>query len=130
MKRRGFTAIELAIVVSISALLVPLVFLTARSWDVHRAAGLRHVAAAEEVMTVGEVLRADRRVKGKGGCGSITYAVTDQHTFVRRGCGEEAALATHVESAEHVEGGWALVFGFEARPGEVEHTNVFIPVAD
>lgn len=142
--RRGFTVVELAIVLSISALLVPLVFLTARSWDEHRAAGLRQVAVADEVRSLGEAVRADRRalkfagkgsltLQGKGPCSPVEYAVTDAQTLVRRApaaCGGETALATHVTALAHAPGGLAVTFGFEVRPGTVVPTDVFIAVAD
>ena len=98
MRRAGFTAIEMAIVVTLSSLVVPLVFLTARSWDEQRSAGLRHIAVADEVRTLGEAVRADRRtltftaqnaltLEGKGPCSPVEYALTERKTLVRRARG-------------------------------------------
>lgn len=142
--RAGFTLVELAIVISVSSLIVPSVYLLARNLDDQRARGLWHITVAEQVRTVSESLQADRRalafagpgplrLEGKGGCAPIVYEVTPGKALVRRAperCGGERTLATQVSSAKHLPGGLELTFGFEVRPDQIEPTTVFIPVED
>lgn len=144
MRRGGFTMIELAIVISLSALVVPAVYLFARTIDDQRALGLRHLEVADQTRSLAEALQADRRtllfsapeslrLEGPGPCSPIEYALTPAKSLVRRApndCGGETTLATQVEAVSHPRGGFAITFGFEKRPQLLARTELFIPVED
>ena len=143
--RRGFTAVELAIVVSISALLVPAIYLFERNLDEHRAVGLWQLEVADQYRSLAESLQADRRAfkfassksvirfEGAGPCAPIEYTVSDSQTVVRRGaesCGGDSTLATHVSGLKRVPGGVAISLAFETRPEQAAKTDLFIAVDD
>ena len=141
MRRRGFTIIELAIVISISAILVPAVYLFARTLEDQQAIGLRHLEVADQTRTLAEALGADRRglhfsgptslkLEGPSPCAPVEYSLTPARTVERRDCSGTTTLATQVQSLGHVAGGVAIAFGFEKRPGLVLRTELFIPVED
>ena len=144
MKRRGFTAIELAIVLSISAIVIPAIYLFGRGVEERRAIGLWHFEVADEVRSLSEALKSDRRqltfaprgslhLSGADDCGGVDYLLTPAHALVRRtaaGCGGERTLATHVEALTHVPGGVAVTFALETKPQREARTEVFIAVED
>ena len=141
---RGFTAIELAIVISISALVVPAIYLFDRSLEEQRAIGLWHLEVADQSRTAAEALHADRRAlnlpsrtglrfEGPGTCAPVEYAVTPGRTLVRRApasCGGGTTLATHVTSFNRAPGGVTLKFAFELKPEQAVNTDFFIAVDD
>jgi prepilin-type N-terminal cleavage/methylation domain-containing protein len=138
VNRRGFTAIELAIVISISAILVPLVYLFVRSVDEDRAVALWKLASADTVRTVSEQLRDDARdaslaadftFTGEASCLPVRYVVTAAHTLERvapAGCEGPRALAAGVSRLSRVEGGVELELELVLRPDHVRHERVFL----
>lgn len=139
--RRGFTLVELAIVVSLLALIVPALFVYARSLEEQHALGVFAVEVAEELRTVGEALRADlreggfvdgQRVATAGRCGA-EWVVTPSKTLERRAseaCGGRQTLATRVTSLSRVPAGVELTFELELRPGLVRRHVVLVPVGE
>jgi hypothetical protein len=139
--RRGFTVVELAIVVSLLALIVPALFVYARSLEEQHARGVFAVEVAEALRTVGEALRADlrggawadaQRVATTGSC-AAEWAVTPSQALERRAteaCGGRQALATHVAGLARVPAGVELTFELELRPGLVDRHVVLVPVGE
>lgn len=142
MSRRGFTVVELAIVLSISIILIPLVYSGVHAIAETHALGLWHLHSAEQLRTVTEELRLDARagaaVQGtpltwrRGAC-LVSYRV-DEHGVLSReadeACGGTRALATGVTALDPVEGGVELELTRILRPTRREHTRVFIPVEE
>lgn len=141
MSQRGFTAVELAIVLSVAAVLVPVVYgFVAHTedqtqlghWHLDSAVGLR--TAAEELgldARRGEALDGDEVGFQVGGC-AVRYRVNDASSLVRdapEACGGPRGLATSVESVAWGRGGVELVFARTLRPGRVHRTTAFIPVS-
>ena len=105
---RGFTLVELSIVVSIFAILLPAIFLFERSFE---SAALRADAAldaAAGMRSFSEELRLDLRTLHlgpedlalSGGCGTVRYTIVDGALVRDAGseCGGRRALARHVAS--------------------------------
>lgn len=108
MRRSGFTMVEMAIVVSILGVLVPLEFALLRTGlNDSRQANFR-VTAAEQAREVGEALQLDSRTgtlaageritfTGEGPCHPVEYQLVDR-LLVRAACGGRQALARNVSS--------------------------------
>ena len=132
--QRGFTAMELAIVVTISAVLVPLVWSFSAGLEDQAALAQWRIDVADSVRTVTEELRLDARLGpptaavgfASPGC-TATYAVTEAG-LIRRGCGPDRGLAPWVASIEWAPGGVALRFERRLRPQRVRAVTVFVPV--
>lgn len=107
---RGFTLVELSVVTTILALVVPstlLMWRTLESRDLELSAQLAFTAS---VRTASEELRRDLHAgapvgglvfRGEATCGDVTYVREDDGTFVRKtaGCGQRF-VASDVEKVE------------------------------
>lgn len=139
MKRsRGFTAVELAIVISISAILAPLLFLFARDLESLQRVAQWHLETAAAVQRIDEALRMDARsgpradgvLAWAGPCGA-RYVVTETFALERQAadaCGGHQVLATGVRSITPATGGVELSFVLPLRDDLSRKTEVFFPV--
>lgn len=109
MRRAGFTMVEMAIVVSILGVLVPLEFALLRTGlNDSRQANFR-LTAAEQARDVSEALQLDSRTgklaatgdritfSGEGPCHPVDYQLSEQ-VLVREACGNRQALARQVSA--------------------------------
>ena len=139
MGRRAFSLVELVIVLSILAVVVPLIWRLVSQGEDQRALALDHLETADEVRTVaaqvGLDTRAGERIGGPlafriDGC-DVSYVV--DATVLRRDaptCGGSRALARGVESLTRVPSGVDVVFAFALRPNRIDRQTVFIPVPE
>lgn len=136
---RAFTLLELAIVVSITGVLVPTIFWSWRSIDDQQRVSVARVSAASAVRGVADELRRDARTRqwagapatgpavtleGGAPCSSIAYRV-ERTVLVRDACGDARALARHVRAIERSDETVTLTF---ALPGAVRDTAFVIGV--
>lgn len=122
-RARGFTMVELAIVVSIIGLVVPAAFLLVRSFAVQQQRALFHLEVADATRSISEELRADLRtgaladgdglqLTGKGECFPVTYRVSEG-VLVREApvaCGGSRAIARGVQRLTRTRAGLAVQF--------------------
>jgi len=138
--RRGFTMFELAIVLTIGVILVPLVW----AWLVQEEDQARLAAweleIARALPTVSEELMADARlgvamdgpsVAFRRAACEVTYEVQGGSLIRTAGeaCGGTRALATRVESFAPVRDGVELTFARPLRPARTARRTVFLPWA-
>ena len=118
--RRGFTLIEMAVCLSVTSIVVPLVFLVSRAIEGESLRALADVEAAEQMRAVSEELRRDLQsmrvaegrglvLEGSGPCGRIEYAIASESVLVRRessleagapaACGERPVARSGVRGA-------------------------------
>jgi prepilin-type N-terminal cleavage/methylation domain-containing protein len=123
--RRGFTLVELAICLSVSAVLVPLAWMFARSLDAHVVSGQWQLEVSQAVRTVSEQLGRDQQ----GGC-HAHYALrgTDLVRTADAACGGEQVLATRVSRFERQPGGVQLDFERALSPERAREVRFFIPL--
>jgi len=140
MSRRAFTLAELAICLSVAALITPIVFHFGSALQDQHAIGLWHLQSADGVRTFAEELRLDAHRPGRladdgvgwtdGSC-EIRYRVTDARVLVRDApadCGGSRAIATDVQTVSHVPGGVEVTFLKRLRPDRETRATVFLPV--
>lgn len=123
--RRGFTLVELAICLSVSAVLVPLAWMFVRSLDVHVATGHWQLEVAQAVRTVAEQLERDQ----PGTC-HAHYALrgADLVRTADAACGGEQVLATRVSRFERAPGGVRLDFSSTLMPERARAVSFFVPL--
>ena len=121
--RRGFTAIELAIVITVTAVLVPATYLFWRSMHSSYDESIAFLRISDETRAFSEELRRDRMLMrwadpsalamtGDGACRRVEYRL-EERALVRTGdgeCGVRRAVATNVMSATRTAWGVELVF--------------------
>lgn len=132
---RGFTAVELAVCLSISAVLVPSVFVFARSLESTQRVARWHLENADAVQRIDEALQRDAQrgvveqgALAWGGACPVRYVVTEAFALERQAgeaCGGTQVLATGVRSLTRVPGGVALSFGLALREDLLQQTDVF-----
>ncbi|MFZ5439875.1 MAG: prepilin-type N-terminal cleavage/methylation domain-containing protein [Myxococcota bacterium] len=123
--RRGFTAIELAVCLSISAVLAPAVWLFSRSLHAPVARGQWYLESAATVRAVAEQLALDQAPA----C-HARYAL-EEGDLVRvadASCGGRLVLARGVQRFERVTGGVELTLALRLRPDQVHEKTIFIPL--
>ncbi len=125
MRSRGFTAVELLIVISIAAILLPIVYSIAARYEDEVAVARFQLDVADAVRTVSEELRTDAR--GDGAC-DPKYVVRGRALVRTSTCGPDRALARWVHALEPTPGGVNLVFARPLRPHHERRVSVFIPV--
>ncbi len=138
MRRRGFTLIELAIVLVIGTLLVPIAW----TWFTRQEDQARltrwELEIAQALPTLSEELREDAWRGVAVGGEEITFRRADctvQYRVEARAlvrvaeasCGGTRALATHVESLRPIAGGVEVVFSRTLRPERAGRRTGFLP---
>ena len=105
---RGFTLLELSIVMAITALMLPLVWQFGRSLEADHRDALAQAVAAREMRALSEELRSDLRtlhLEGEGGlrlsgpgCPQVEYLLAGEVVERRAGvaCGGTRAVAAPV----------------------------------
>ena len=137
MRARGFTILELATVLTITTLLLPIVATFGRTFEAEHRDAVDDVAAAREMRGLSEELRRDLRTRalageaglaldGPGDCGHVEYVLSGD-VLERRaaaGCGGTRAVAAHVGSVSRL--GSRLVVAFAHHAGrDVERVTAF-----
>jgi prepilin-type N-terminal cleavage/methylation domain-containing protein len=135
--QRGFTAMELAIVLSILGILAPITWSFVQRLEDQSDLARWTLQTADGVRSIGEELRADRR-RGEPLEGAVvgfeidscavSYAVSEGHTLVRDACGTRRGLAGGVESVAWSPGGVDVVFVRRMRADRFHRSLVFFPV--
>lgn len=136
--QRGFTAVELALCLTIAAVLVPLVYMFGARLEDNAAVAEWQLDVAESARTVAEELRLDARrglptgdtVGFLSGACLVRYEVTDSALVRAAGeaCGGSRGLAGTVESIAWVAGGVEVVFARVLRPDRAVRQAVYFPV--
>lgn len=109
-RERGFTLVELAIVVSILAVVVPLILVFGRALEARDREIQAQQAFAASARTVSEELRRDLHLgvaasglsfTGDATCGAVSYQRNDEGVLLRKSvsCGERF-VARDVEKVE------------------------------
>lgn len=140
MNAKGFSAIELSVVLSVAAIMIPIVYQFAGHIEDQSRLGHWLVESADGVRAISEELRLDatRGLAAEdsevafvvGEC-HVRYVVNDEAVLVRQAtdaCGGARGLATAVEQFSWSPGGVEIVFVRPLRPGRAHRTSVFIPV--
>lgn len=125
MRRRGFTMVELATCLSISALLVPLCFLFLRTLSARHERALWQLETAAAVRTLSEQRELDR---GQTACAAAYELVAD--TVVRSAsaeCGGSLVLARGVSRFEQGADGVTVTFFLRTLAERTETLDVFLP---
>ena len=134
MSSRGFTLVELAIVLAIFSILTPLTFMASRVLLENYRRAAFDLEVAQAARTVSEELRLDARAmrlqsfeqvvfKGPGKCDEATWSVTAAHALIRTpkaGCGEQRAVAKSVSKVTARSGGVLITFSLPLR-AELSH---------
>ncbi|MFT3711910.1 MAG: hypothetical protein QM817_30080 [Archangium sp.] len=123
MKRRAFTTVELAICLSISALLVPACYLFIRTLQARHDRALWQLEAASSIRTLSEQRELDRVARPE--C-AVTYRL-DGDKVVRSACGTELVLARHVTKFEQNASGATVAFTLRDSETQAQTFEVFIP---
>jgi prepilin-type N-terminal cleavage/methylation domain-containing protein len=133
--RRGFTLVELMVVLGILAVFMPVAWTVLARNEDDRAVAAFHLRAAAVSRTVSEQMAVDQRsgerVAGApawtiGAC-EVRYSV-DGGVLLREGCaGAAVALAERVERFEATAGGWELTLALPLRPERIERVTLFFP---
>jgi prepilin-type N-terminal cleavage/methylation domain-containing protein len=130
---RGFTLIEMAVVITISALVIPLVFAFAHTYEVDHLRAADSAQAASSMRAVSEELRRDLQTMrvaeepglvlvGAGKCARVEYAVADE-VLLRRACDEVRAVARHVQALRREGRSLTVEFGRPLRPDLPSQTS-------
>ena len=128
----GFTLVELAITLSISALTIPAIYLFLRSTERTLFETAAQVQSAEAARSISEELRRDLTtmhwsnaetlaLEGTGACGAVRYEIANgvAHRRADPECnGGDRAIARHVESLKRTPWGVEMVFAFHTRATE------------
>ena len=140
MNRRGFTLVELAICLSITTLLMPLIYRYAIAIEDRSVLGLWHLETADGVRTVAEEIRLDAgrssTVEGtdlrfRTAACEVQYTLSESQVLVREAtaeCGGTRALARDVEALTRTAGGVDITFARIMRADRTHRITVFIPV--
>ena len=124
--KRGFTLIEMAVVLTVSALVVPLVFALAHTFEVDHLRAADSAQAAQSMRAVSEELRRDlstMRVSDEPGlvllsargCARVEYAIADE-VLLRRACDDVRPVARHVLALRRDGRSLTVEFGRPLRP--------------
>ncbi|MBL8909664.1 MAG: prepilin-type N-terminal cleavage/methylation domain-containing protein [Archangium sp.] len=123
-RSRGFTIIELAIVLSISAVLVPLCFMFVRALTTRSDLATFDLEVASTLRSVHEQLELDRTrpacaVKWTLEAGALTRTASAE-------CGGTLVLARDVKSLERIAGGASVVLVKRLAPEHEVTREIFV----
>jgi hypothetical protein len=133
-RRAGFTAVELAVCLSISAILVPSVFLFVRHLETTQRVARWHLETASAVQRLDEALQRDAQQGAIdptaplawGGACPVQYAVNGDSALERHACGGTQVLATGVGEVKRVAGGVEVTFVLALREDLLRRSAVFL----
>ncbi|MDP2269505.1 MAG: prepilin-type N-terminal cleavage/methylation domain-containing protein [Archangium sp.] len=123
-RARGFTAVELAVCVSISAILVPSAFLFARTLETTQRVASWHLETANAVQDLDEWFQHDA-LRSELAC-HVEYVVTPALLLERRACDGTQVLARGVQRFARVHGGVEISFVLPLREDLIRTTEVFL----
>ena len=132
--RGGFTLVELAVCLTLLAILVPMVYAYALGIDDRFDVGTWHLQTADQVHTVSEALHADGRVARlmddavqfrHHDC-VIDYRVADDALQRVDSCGGTQTLARGVTGISRQPAGVEVVFTRHLRQGRSQRSAIFI----
>jgi len=134
--QRGFTAVELAICLTIATVLVPLIYVFAANLEDQAAVAEWQLDVAASARTVAEELRLDARsgvptgdtVGFLSSACLVRYEVEGGALVRDATCGGRRGLASTVESIAWTSGGVQIGFARVLRPGRVVRQAIFFPV--
>lgn len=124
--RRGFTLVELAIVMSLSAILVPAAFMFVRHLTARAELATFELEVATTLRAVAEQVELDA---ARPACATAKWTL-DGEALTRTAsaeCGGAQVFARRVRSFERVAGGAAVVFGLRVSPELTVTREVFVP---
>lgn len=135
-RRAGFTLTELAICLSLLALLVPLMYSYALGIEDRFSVGMWHLETADQVRTVSESLRSDQQrgtlldgaVRFKHSACTVDYRLVDDALTRADSCGDTHALARGVTEMTREDDGVTITFTRAIRSSRAQHTQIFIPL--
>ena len=117
--RRGFTAVELAVVLSISAVLTPLVYQTHRRFEQSGELARFHLDSALMLRDLREEARADGRCDAR-------YELRESALW-RSGCGVERVVATRVRTFEQRPEALVVTRFYAFSPDEERFDTLVVP---
>ena len=134
--RRGFTLTELAICLSLLAILMPMIYTFGLQIEDRFRIGQWHLKNADTLRTVAEALQADQQ-GGVLAAEGVAFAfddcevryTLDEGAIVRSdSCGVSLTLARGVAAMSREDGGVALLLEHRLRVGQAQQQTVFIPL--
>jgi len=137
-RRDGFTLTELAICLSLLALLVPLMYSYALGIEDRIAVGMWHLRTADQVRTVSESLHIDQQNSTMQadavqfqhrGC-TIDYQLEDGVLVRADSCGSSQALARGITEMSRLPDRLELRFTHTVRASRAQHTQIVIPLEE
>ena len=134
--RTGFTLVELAICLSLLAIITPLIYSYALGIEDRSVVGLWHLQTADSLHTVSESLQSDGRkgtlqptgIAFKQGDCTVTYRAEDAALLRTDSCGITQTLAVGVSSLARESDGVSIGFTRHLRAGRDAEQTLFIPV--
>ena len=134
-RREGFTLTELAICLSLLAILVPTMYAYALGIEDRFSVGMWHLETADQVRTVSESLHIDQQNGAllddmqflQGDC-IISYRLEGDVLVRATSCGEDQALARGVSDLIRKPTGVELHFTRAIRASRAQHSQIFIPL--
>ena len=135
-RRSGFTLIELALCLTLLAILVPLMYAYALGIEDRFTIGTWHRQTADRVRTVADTLEVDGQtaqlmddaVQFRHGNCTIDYRVEAGGLIRADSCGKTQTLARDVDALTREPGGVLLVFSHRLRTSRTQQTSIFIAV--
>jgi len=134
---RGFTLVELAIVLAIGVVLVPIVWTMSAKMEDQVTLAQWELDVARATRTIGEELRLETR-RGTARADAVgflrpdcevTWDVRDGilHRDVSAPCGGSRGLARNVDTLRWADGGLEVTFARRLRVDRVQRATVFFP---
>lgn len=137
-RRGGFTLTELAICLSLLAILVPMVYTYGIGVEDRLFIGTWHLQTADATRTIADRIQLDDRtgtmsadaVQFQRGDCTIDYAVTDGALSRTDSCGTAQVLARGITALSRESGGISVTFTRGLRVGRDQQTDIFIAAGE